>query len=489
MSIPELAMLGQILLWLVVVGAFVASGQASMFHPLAVYLAFHALVFIVRPLEIMFWGFDFGWQYMRFSPSNEDLIKTFWVTSVGLVVFATVTLVIGRAAVRFPEAQAESFSLHQKQGLVLATVLLGPLVLYSIYRTNSGFATMEQRGGVTVMTGDSGYVVEAQYMFGPLACAWLLTTRFNWRVWIPLALYIGYRAYQGWMRWTIVLLVLAITLSYLWQHRRRWVSFMVVAALLPAILLFSWLGRDRDNFKRLFGYQGSEAQPTVITGMSKEEARKIKSDGPDYANFDFLTFVLNVVPERTHSFTYGTQYLQLFTEPIPRKLWPGKPLGPPVHFFSLNDYGNFVGMTPTLLGDGWMSGGWTGLIITISLVGCFLGVMHRLFWRNINSNIFCLFYNIGLAMLPQWYRDGGISISKFLFWNLSPLIIWIFCTWMVRGRQVPVYSAVLRSGGGIRVLQAESQPRIPLASLARNQTHNNSPQTLTGSSNENQSIK
>ena len=350
-------MLGQILIWLIVLGTFMASGQASMFHPLTVYLAFHALVFIFRPLEIMYWGFDFGWIYMRFDPSEEDMIKTLCVTSVGLLVFATATLVVGKAKLEFPNAQAAPFTFDAKRGLLLATAVLGPLVLYSIYRTNTGHMSGEQRNGTYIMTGDSGYVVEAQYMFGPLACAWLLVTRFNWRVWIPLTLYIGYRAYTGWMRWTIVLLVFAIALSYLWQQRRRWVSLSVVLTLIPAILLFAWLGQDRQNFRRLLGFQASEALVQVKGGMSKEEIRKLKSDGPDHANYDFLTFILAIVPERTGTYTYGTQYLQLFTEPIPRKLWPGKPIGAPVRFFSLNEYGNFVGMTPTLLGDGWMSGG------------------------------------------------------------------------------------------------------------------------------------
>ena len=460
MSIIELAMLGQILLWLIVLGTFVASGQASMFHPLTIFLAFHALVFIIRPLEIIYWGFDFGWQYMRFYPSDGDWIKTFCVTSLGLVMFATVTMVVGKTTPEFPTNPPAPFTSDQKRGLLLTTLLLGPLVLFSIYRTNSGFATMEQRGGITIMTGDSGYVVEAQYMFGPLACAWLLVTRFDWRVWIPLVIYIGYRAYSGWMRWTIVLLIFAIALSYLWQQRRRWVSFSVMLVMIPAILLFAWLGQDRGNFRRLLGFQTAEAQQ-VLAGMSKEEIRKMKSDNPDYANFDFLTFILNVVPERTHSFTYGTQYLQLFTEPIPRKLWPGKPLGAPIHFFSLNDYGNFVGMTPTILGDGWMSGGWIGLITTMGLVGGFLGFAHRLFWRKVDNNMFCLFYTIGLAMLPQWYRDGGISISKFLFWNLSPLIIWNLSIWIVSGSQIPVCLAVLRPSTSIRILRPESETQIP----------------------------
>jgi hypothetical protein len=459
MSVLQLALVGQVLVWLIVLGVFVASRQASLFHPLTVYLGFHALVFIVRPIEVCFLGFDFGWQYMHFEPSEADLLRTICVTSVGLIVFATVTILVGRTRVEFPSSAVTPFTVDQRRGLIFATLLLGPLVLFSIYRTNTGHFMGEQHNGTYILTGDSGYVVEAQYMFGPLACAWLVVTRFKWWVWIPLTIYIGYRAYTGWMRWTIVLLVFAIAMTYLWQNRKRWFSLGVILALIPMLLLFHWLGRNRENFKHFLGFPVTETQEQAMEGVPAGERFKIKNDGPDYANFDFLTFVLNVVPHRTGTFSYGAQYLQLFTEPIPRKLWPGKPIGAPVRFFNLNNYGDFVGMTPTVLGDGWMSGGWAGLIITMTVVGTFLGGMHRLFWKHINNNIFCLFYMVGLAMLPQWYRDGGISISKFLFWNLSPLFIWIFCTWLAGGKFVPTSSVLLRPGSKVKLIAARDGAR------------------------------
>src|SRR5215472_1638748 len=169
----DLALTAQILLWLVVLGVFLASGQASIFHPLCVYLAFHALVFVVRPLQILLLDFNFGWKYIGIDPSETDLIKTFMVTSAALIVFAVASLAVGRSKVRFSDCPPEPFSLDQKRGLLMATLILGPLVLYSIYRANTGGFVGEERGHVFVLTGDSGYVVEAQFMAGPLICAWM----------------------------------------------------------------------------------------------------------------------------------------------------------------------------------------------------------------------------------------------------------------------------------------------------------------------------
>ncbi|WP_207436492.1 hypothetical protein, partial [Sabulibacter ruber] len=74
--------------------------------------------------------------------------------------------------------------------------------------------------------------------------------------------------------------------------------------------------------------------------QGSSDARFVDSlAGQDLGNFDYLSFILWVVPKESGTYTWFTQYLQLFTEPIPRVLWPAKPIGPPVQYFSLHDFG------------------------------------------------------------------------------------------------------------------------------------------------------
>jgi hypothetical protein len=198
--------------------------------------------------------------------------------------------------------------------------------------------------------------------------------------------------------------------------------------------------------------------------QSVEDELKLRYDTPDFANFDFLTYVVSVVPSRTETYTYGGQYLQIFTEPVPRKLWPGKPVGTPIRLFNLNNYGNFLGMTPSLVGDAWMSGGWIGIVVTMTIVGGLLGGAHRWFWRHSDSAVESLFYLVGLALVPQWFRDGGISIAKFLFWNMSPLFFWVGLSWLMSPRRVASSSWLLKPGMRIRLLQRGSSAAEPHAS-------------------------
>jgi hypothetical protein len=442
-SILELALWGQALLWLAVALIFMMSRQASLYHPLTVYLLFHAMVFVVRPLTVHYLNFDREWSYMGFEPSESQFIRPLMASSLALMVFATATITVGWCRLEFRTATTEPFSIQQKRALLILTILLAPVIAYSLHAMFGGAFTYENRGGTYVIASGSGggYGLEAQYMAGPLVCAWLAVTRFRWYTLLVLAPYLYVRTYAGGSRWTIVLVLIAIGLVFSWQKRLTRPPVWAVVCAIPLFLLFHAIGQNRQFLSDLIS--GAGVRETVEVGATGVDKLKEKYDSPDFANFDYLAFVTSMVPERTGTYTYGAQYVQLFTEPIPRKLWPGKPVGSPIRLFNLNNYGDFFGLTPSLVGDGWMSGGWIGITVTMTLVGTILGILHRWFWKHSDNNMVALFYLVALAMLPQWYRDGGISIAKFLFWNLSPLIMWMGLTWLMGSRMVPAYSVWL----------------------------------------------
>jgi hypothetical protein len=161
---------------------------------------------------------------------------------------------------------------------------------------------------------------------------------------------------------------------------------------------------------------------------------------------------VSIVPERTGAFTYGLQYLQLFTEPIPRLLWKGKPVGAPVKTINIGAYGNFIGLTVSLCGDGWMSGGWLGLVVTLSLAGALAGRAHRWFFERQEFQAGALVYIVALALLPQWYRDGGISIFKFLLFTIVPVFTWILMRWALGARRFPAYSLRIEPDTVVRMI-------------------------------------
>ena len=453
----EIALAAQAILWLIVAGIFIASRQASVFHPATAYLGFHGLVFVLRPILVYTYNFDNNFAYMGFTPSSEVFMQTLAVSSVAMVSFVASCLIAGRSRLVFASQAPPEFTLLERRALLVTTLLLLPAMAYSVYATRYGVAG-ERVNGIYIMTNSTGYLNEAQDFVMPLLCVWMVVNRFHWLYLLPSVLYIGYRAWFGWSRWTILLFFVLMVVSYCWYHRRKWIPLWSIGAAIPILLLFNVIGHNRGVFKDLLA--GEETQVASFdAGMSADEKIKSQFDTQDFANFDYLTYIVWIVPGKTGTYTYGQQYLQLFTEPIPRILWKGKPVGAPVKTIDISAYGNFTGLTFSLAGDGWMSGGWIGVIVTLSIVGWLLGRAHRSFWRNSTNSLGCLLYLVALAMVPQWYRDGGISIAKFLLFNVTPILVWMGIKWVLGDRFLPGHSVLLPRGASLHIIQRGNSQR------------------------------
>jgi hypothetical protein len=60
----------------------------------------------------------------------------------------------------------------------------------------------------------------------------------------------------------------------------------------------------------------------------------------------------------------------------------------------------------------------------MAIVGYVTARMHRWFWRGEATNFKILVYCTFVPLTVQWYRDGSISIAKFVFWTIGPLLLW-----------------------------------------------------------------
>jgi hypothetical protein len=65
-----------------------------------------------------------------------------------------------------------------------------------------------------------------------------------------------------------------------------------------------------------------------------------------------------------------------------------------------------------------------------------------------------IFYCTAMAMLIQWFRDGGISIAKFMLWSWLPLLLWLGIAWLMGGGLVPGKTIILRGGDQLRLVQS-----------------------------------
>jgi hypothetical protein len=209
-------------------------------------------------------------------------------------------------------------------------------------------------------------------------------------------------------------LVLTFLVSYL--RKRRF--FETKHYVIMAVVLFAFVavGHNREAFIKF-----------LLTGdfnLSFDLRQSSFGDHPDFAMFDCLSYILAKVPAVSGTYSYFTQYLGLFTQPIPRALWPDKPVGSPIVLVNLDAYGKFSPYVATLVGDGWISLGYIGVVVTTGLVGAFYGWLYRRFCSGTSSVYFFCAYFWMLSLLLQWARDGGYSIfTNFFFFSLSPILL------------------------------------------------------------------
>lgn len=396
----------------------------TIYSGLFVYLAFHFIVFVQRPVVVYLFDLRSQYLYMRYMPTDEVFVETMLASNIGLLSFVLGYLVaIGFAPLR-PSFMLPQVSPVQRNAFGLSLLLLSPLMLYSFFlaftlRQGYGSDVLSELGqlnlridpetGSRLYVDNTAYIIGARNMALPFATFFVVLKRGKWWSYLPLVLCALVDLQLG-ERWAIVVSALVICLMALYFRGRTQFTVPQYAMMALVLVAFIALGQNRDAIVKF-----------ILTGefdLGFDLRSSSLGDHPDFANFEFLNYVIGKVPDVSGTYSYFTQYLGVFTQPIPRALWPEKPVGSPVVLVNLDAYGNFAGMTTSLVGDGWISLGYIGIVITTGLAGAFYGWLFKRFTaRTVSVYYFCAYFWM-VALLLQWARDGGYRILDFFFFCL-----------------------------------------------------------------------
>ncbi len=440
-------------LWTALVLHYIRLPFAGPFHPTAYYLFFHGLIFVFRPIVVAFMQYDSLYVFYQFFPSESDKNTVLVAAMLGLAAFYFVSIRVGSAPLQFKYDRVIDIERRQliKPFLFVAALLTPFAVASSLDSWGSrayDLNTMvtDAATGSTINTTGNGYWSDFQLMLGPLAVLTIWLFRFRWWTFIPFAGFLILRGGTG-GRWPLIMA--SVTVGLLWLYERRRSLPTPKELLLPvvALMMFQTIGNDRGmSIRALFIDDRSEA--SVAT------AREVGfMEGMDFANLEYFEYLVYAVPQRTGTFGYFLDNLQIFTEPIPRVLWPGKPVGAPIKLFSLFDYGTPIGMTYSLPGAGWLQLGYLGVLIWCALFGWFYGRIYNWFQRSNQSNLKTVCYLLFLPLSVQFFRDGMlIQLIKSNGWFLLPLLLIL---WFAKLSAVPlgddlrllVMRALARRGG------------------------------------------
>lgn len=405
---------------------FTRSEVFSFFHPLTIYLAFHGFIFVFRPILSYLLDYRAVYRVYQFMPSASDKLTVILASTLGMLVFTFMCLQRGHVPMQFKQ---DTFAVAERNRLVApalwALAICIPLGVASLLlrwtevATDARTMVMDQGTGTFMNTSSNGYIAEAQLMLA--TCCAMLGWFFRFRLLslMPLAGFIIFRAGTG-GRGPFVTAAVCLGLVYLYEHRMRVPTLRLVMLGVAVVALFTAVGSDRGRSIR-----------TMIGDDNTLETNYRADDKflefMDYANQEYFEFLVYAVPQRTGSFEYFADNLQLLTEPIPRALWSDKPVGSPVKFFYLFDYGYPIGMTRSLPGEGWVQLGWLGVIIWCGLWGYMLGLTYRKFVEGSQSAIAVLSYLMLTAMLIIVFRDGTLmTLFRQAIFYFFPIIVWRF---------------------------------------------------------------
>jgi hypothetical protein len=427
----------------VLVGFHVSKFGASIFQPNIIYFVFHFIVFVFHPTLVYAFDFKNMFEYLHFYPDEGDAANTFLVADLGLLVFTGVGWWMSRRLNPrgvFPRPEASPLpnvdSLLRSSFLVTA-VLLGPAAVWSLLYNfthpiigahngdlSSITLTKDAATGVTLFTNSTGYIVDLQFMMATLSIGWAYLNRFRLIHMIPFVVYAFFRAYAGAGRFTFMLLAVAFALVYLMQKRLTRPTSRMILIGLALFTLFAAIGNDRGFVKKLTGtYSSVEAGVEEDRGPRRLQDMSILN-GADFANYEYLSYVVHHVPKSFGTYTYFTQYLDIVIKPIPRMLWPGKPVKNLIPMIDLNAVGVFSGLTVSLVGDGWMSLGFFGVVMTMAIASLICNGFYLKFARTPQSHFGALAYCIFLSLAPEWFRDGAVYVLEFAGAHLAPLVVW-----------------------------------------------------------------
>lgn len=399
----------------VVVGlALLARRQLTLYHPATVYLAFHVAAFCLRPTLVHLLDLEFAFRHLDFTPRPGHLQLALVVSSVGLVVFCLACSLAGPGQLPAEPGGEREPDPVDRRALYWTGAVFVPLGLYSALHSDVLGSWVND---VFVAAETTGLLPHLHLVLLPVTVLFILVNR--WRPWsfVPFIAYLLHLLGRPWGRWAVLLAVFALLLVWLWDHRRRvpplW-SCLVPPLLFSALVL---LAPDRSAL--MVWLRGERSARSTIT-RAQPDARE-RLDSLDLANFDALTHILATVPgESSHS--HGAQYLRILTQAAPREAGRNRAERPA----SERPEAARPGLPVSLVGDGWITGGWPGLVVTMAVAGAGMGFAHRWFIRYQHHAAAACAFLLCSAVIVQVYRDGGVPLARLLLGTTLPVLLWGF---------------------------------------------------------------
>lgn len=429
--------------------------KIPFYHVATIYQVYHFFGFIYRPLILLITGNSDIWELTGVQPSSDTIMRAIFVVNIAHLSFFGGFIIGNRGLTPVPLIRPYDIQVGHERRFQLAILIVLLLGTYSSAITfgtglslepaTSAGAELDSHGGYR-LTDVSGYQTVFSDLI-PISIVILLTLK-KWRK-IAAALAVGfflYRISAGHGRSVFVALGIAIFALWTIARRVRMPPKSAIAASLMLLVVFDFIGSDRNAVKKIVA--GVSTGAALYEGYV--ERRSGNGGTSDMEEFDGLTSYLEVLPSKT-GWSYGTDYLRLLVWPIPRAVWHDKPvLTSSINF---NDYGYFIAMTLTLYIESYSGLGYFSLILFVMLAG-FVSARFYLKAASGRSALTFFSYLCFIMYCFVLFRDGWVSFS-YLFLVAVIAVFFLTRSGRIYIRKAATYvpRPIARIGQPVRALQ------------------------------------
>nr|WP_319397837.1 hypothetical protein [uncultured Carboxylicivirga sp.] len=248
--------------------------------------------------------------------------------------------------------------------------------------------------------------------------------------------FLAYRNDKGPMkRVYLFMIIYGMWISYNPSQRFQFLSWMVAIGI---IAFQTYQPKQKIKYYAIGGVVvliffslagvARKANLSQMTWEEKLEAAFERSDSKEDQNMlDGFMMVLDVYPEHLN-YHYGMEHLEILMRPIPRQLWPGKPVGGYANKLGLNKYktSGTVGISQTIYGTFYGEGGIIGIIILSIVYGWLFVKLFRLTYK-FNSDLHWLLKGIIIASFVPILRGGDLpGIIAFIGMSYWPVFLFVW---------------------------------------------------------------
>jgi oligosaccharide repeat unit polymerase len=347
---------------------FYRDDQSGWFHPL-VFSSLFALPYLLREAPAFAVGMRVHAALPGRTPWELDRLYAYELvlTSVGLAFYY-----LGFYIPRVPPVPRLRFGPVRwlRTKALFATAVAGVVLLAFVARRGGLIAHMlSWARGRTVGLAGEGYWLWFALVGGAAVFIWFALDRRAMRqpvFWAAVLAVSAFNFIASGSRSAVILPVLSAFM--LWVFRERKIPVVRGAALMVAgMMTLGALGAVR-----LSTWKGSVDWGAAFASRDTDGGQGVASELAGRSlQWRGTTAILGRVP-REDNYIYGSSFAALLTLPVPRKLWPGKPVqvgGRMGRTF----YDVTAGMPPGIIGEAY----WNFGLLGIPLVFFCFGMFHR----------------------------------------------------------------------------------------------------------------